>query len=191
MVLVTAQTQTLARGGKGRSWVSPLGGAWFSLAVPMSQPQAATPMLVGEALLEVLKTYAPGLTLKHPNDILHHGKKLAGILCEQSLTAAENVPKGVPASTRKTGHATSRPATPKTAATKASDKMTPSVPQSETPSVTVIIGVGINANFPAAQLGSNLRTPPTSLRDILGHDIDLQQLIKASAEAILHRLVTI
>lgn len=145
--MVSAITQTKSRGSHGRSWQSPPGGAWFSLAVPMVKPQAATPIVVGEALLVALGRYTPGLTLKHPNDILHRGRKLAGILCEQTLAAGRS-------------------------------------PENQPPT-TVVVGVGINANFPAARLGDNLRTPPTSLQDILGHDVDLRKLIDNAAGAIL------
>lgn len=150
VVLVSATTQTDSRGSHGRSWRSPVGGAWFSLAVPLPRPEAATPVGVGEALLEVLSHHTDGLMLKHPNDILHHGKKLVGILCEQTLSAGR----------------------------------TPD----EQPPTTVIVGVGINANFAASELGSDLRTPPTSLRDILGRDVDLRELIELSTQAILSRL---
>ncbi|MEM1108702.1 MAG: biotin--[acetyl-CoA-carboxylase] ligase [Planctomycetota bacterium] len=150
VVLVSADTQTASRGSHGRSWSSPIGGAWFSLAVPMPRPEAATPVAVGEALLDVLGSYTEGLTIKHPNDILHRGKKLVGILCEQTLSAGRS--------------------------------------PDEQPPTTVIVGVGINANFAASELGEGLRTPPTSLRDILGHDIDLKALVEDSANAILNRL---
>ncbi|WP_221435426.1 biotin--[acetyl-CoA-carboxylase] ligase [Algisphaera agarilytica] len=150
IVLVWADTQTQSRGSHGRSWKSPQGGAWFSLAVPMPRPEAATPVVVGEALIETLSSYCDGLTLKHPNDILRHGKKLVGILCEQTLSAGRS--------------------------------------PEEQPPTTVIVGVGINANFAASELGDDLRTPPTSLRDILGHDVDLNELIQASAKTILARL---
>ncbi|MEM9914532.1 MAG: biotin--[acetyl-CoA-carboxylase] ligase [Planctomycetota bacterium] len=150
VILVSATTQTNSRGSHGRSWTSPVGGAWFSLAVPMPRPESATPVAVGEALLGVLATYTDGLTLKHPNDILHHGKKLVGILCEQTLSAG--------------------------------------LTMDQQPATTVIVGVGINANFSADQLGDGLRTPPTSLRDILGRDVDLEQLILSSAQTILDRL---
>lgn len=150
VVLVSATTQTQSRGSHGRSWSSPVGGAWFSIAIPLPRPDAATPVAVGETLLGVLTPYTDGLMLKHPNDILHHGKKLAGILCEQTLSAGRAL--------------------------------------DDQPPTTAIVGVGINANFPAAQLGENLRTPPTSLRDILGRDVDLQELIDAAARAIVQRL---
>ncbi len=145
IVRVSAATQTAARGSRRRTWISPRGGAWFSLAVPVDSPQRVTPVVVGQALLEVLSNYANGLTLKAPNDILHDGKKLAGVLCEQTL---------MPGQTR----------------------------------TTVVIGVGINANFPAAQLGPDLRTPPTTLRDLRGADVDLNALIEQSTLAIVNRL---
>lgn len=146
IVRVSAATQTSARGSRKRKWVSPRGGAWFSLAVPVDSPQRVTPIVVGQALLNVLNTYAGDLTLKAPNDILHHDKKLAGILCEQTLMPG----------------------------------------QSKT---TVVIGVGINANFNASQLGPDLRTPPTTLRDIRRSDVDLDALIARSTHAILNRLL--
>lgn len=152
VVLVTATTQTAGRGSHGRAWSSPPGGVWLSLAIPMPKPDAATPLIVGQALLEVLSTYTADLTLKHPNDILHRGRKLAGILCEQTLSAGR-------------------------------------APKDQPPTVA-IVGVGINANFPAAHLGEHLRTPPTSLRDILGRDVDLQPLIDATAAGIINRLTS-
>jgi len=40
----------------------------------------------------------------------------------------------------------------------------------------VIIGVGINANFPASALGNNLRLPATTLQDELNRPVDLEPL---------------
>lgn len=145
IVRVSATEQTAARGSRRRTWVSPRGGAWFSLAVPIKLPQQAAPLVIGQALLKTLATYADDLTLKAPNDILHNRKKLAGILCEQTLMPGE-------------------------------------------PQTTVIIGVGINANFDTAELGPDLRTPPTSLREILGRDVDLETLIESATQAILSHL---
>ena len=79
--------QSAGRGSHGRDWSSPEGGAWFTLAVPMTEPQAATPLVVGDAIQQVLLTEAPGVTIKPPNDLLLNGKKIVGILCEQTLTA--------------------------------------------------------------------------------------------------------
>ena len=86
-LLVSATRQSAGRGSHGRDWSSPEGGAWFTLAVPMTEPQAATPLVVGDAIQQVLLTEAPGVTIKPPNDLLLNGKKIVGILCEQTLTA--------------------------------------------------------------------------------------------------------
>ncbi len=42
---------------------------------------------------------------------------------------------------------------------------------------TLIVGVGVNANFHAAKLGDPLRYPATTLMDVLGRETDLQPLI--------------
>lgn len=145
-VLVTAIEQTGGRGSHGRPWRSPVGGAWFSLALTLPKHDPAISLIVGQVVLDVLQNYTDGLTLKEPNDILRDSKKLVGILCEQTVTPGQ-------------------------------------------PQTTSIIGVGINANFPATQLGTDLRTPPISLLDILGREIDLEKLIDSCAAAILRRLV--
>ena len=41
---------------------------------------------------------------------------------------------------------------------------------------TTLVGVGVNANFPAAQLATGLRYPATTLQDTLGRPIDLDAL---------------
>ena len=145
VVLVTAKRQSGGRGRHGRSWVSPEGGAWFSLAVPMSAHDPAVSLAVGRAVIESLSVYTDGLTLKHPNDILHRGKKLAGILCEQAVTTRD-------------------------------------------PQTVAILGVGINVNLDTADLGEGLRTPPVSLRDILGQEVALPRLIDVCAEAVVNHL---
>lgn len=147
-VLVIAQQQAHGRGSHGRAWRSPLGGAWFSLGVTLPKHEPAISLIVGEALREVLAAHVPTVTVKRPNDLLVDGKKLAGILCEQTVTPGK-------------------------------------------PEVAAVIGIGINANFPAAELGTELRTPPTSLLDVLGHEVDLESLISQSAEAVLRRLASI
>lgn len=40
----------------------------------------------------------------------------------------------------------------------------------------LVVGVGVNANFPSASLGEALRTRPVSLLDVLGAEIDLDVL---------------
>lgn len=65
----------------------------------------------------------------------------------------------------------------------------------------VIIGVGINANFPASVLGNSLRLPATSLQDELSRPIDadalfnqllvqIQELVETGASTSAHRAGT-
>lgn len=84
---IVAETQGAGRGRRGRQWHSSLGGSLtFSLLWRFNQGVAALyglSLAVGIALVRAL--HAEGATdasLKWPNDILHHHRKLAGILIE-------------------------------------------------------------------------------------------------------------
>lgn len=91
-VLVSARTQTAGRGRGGRPWRSPAGGAWFSVAWPVTAPlqrYAAAPLVVGLAVartLDTLLTRGTRVQIKWPNDLLLDDAKLAGILCETAIT---------------------------------------------------------------------------------------------------------
>jgi BirA family biotin operon repressor/biotin-[acetyl-CoA-carboxylase] ligase len=82
-----AETQGAGRGRQGKRWHSPLGsGLTFSLLWRLDQGVAALyglSLAVGIALVRALHAEgASGIALKWPNDILHHHRKLAGILIE-------------------------------------------------------------------------------------------------------------
>ncbi len=82
-----AEQQTAGRGRRGRRWVSPYGSnIYLSLAWRFSQGVAAVEGLslaVGVAVAQALEGLGcEGLQLKWPNDVLHQGKKLGGILLE-------------------------------------------------------------------------------------------------------------
>jgi BirA family transcriptional regulator, biotin operon repressor / biotin---[acetyl-CoA-carboxylase] ligase len=87
-ILVSAATQTAGRGRLGRSWQSPMGGAWFSLAWPCGrgiEHYQGVSLAVGLAVLRVVEEHyasVRGLEIKWPNDLLHEGRKVAGMLCE-------------------------------------------------------------------------------------------------------------
>jgi BirA family biotin operon repressor/biotin-[acetyl-CoA-carboxylase] ligase len=84
-VIVVAETQTKGVGREGRPWLSPVGGIWFTLALPLKNLTVAqvapfsmvAALQVAEALKEVNNLECD---VKWPNDILCGGKKLAGIL---------------------------------------------------------------------------------------------------------------
>ncbi|MEX0744057.1 MAG: biotin--[acetyl-CoA-carboxylase] ligase [Phycisphaeraceae bacterium] len=52
----------------------------------------------------------------------------------------------------------------------------------------VVIGVGINVNFSAAELPANVRYPAVTLRDVLGAAVELDALIADFADDLAHLL---
>ena len=91
--IVTAARQTGGRGRQGRAWISPPGNLYASLALVDPAPLALAPQLgfvAGVALCEVLRARLggdPRLQIKWPNDMVHDGAKLAGILLESARLA--------------------------------------------------------------------------------------------------------
>lgn len=87
LVVCSAELQTAGRGRRGRSWQSPFASnLYFSLGTQVDGGIGAyegLSLAVGVVIVEVLQSLgAQGLSLKWPNDILHNGSKLAGILIE-------------------------------------------------------------------------------------------------------------
>ncbi|MGW8266644.1 MAG: biotin--[acetyl-CoA-carboxylase] ligase [Longimicrobiales bacterium] len=87
---VLAETQTRGRGREGRAWVSPAGqGLWLSVLVPSKglATDGLLPLRVGLASAEALEGRVGrglGVQLKWPNDLLLSGKKVGGVLCENT-----------------------------------------------------------------------------------------------------------
>ena len=92
--LLVARSQTAGRGRAGRNWLSAPGKSLtFSLAWKFSLPVHALvglPLAVGVSIAESLAMFNVQVKLKWPNDVLHEGRKLAGILIESA--AAGSVP---------------------------------------------------------------------------------------------------
>ncbi len=161
VMLVAARSQTQGRGREGRAWVSPAGGAWFTIVWPCKNEAAAyepTPLLVGLAVLQVVRNSIldaylqkdmvpsqPELRIKWPNDVLLNGAKLAGVLCERELAGSE---------------------------------------EGAQPGGTLFIGVGINADLDPAALGDDLRYPVTSMKAATGLSFDLAILIRYVTQCI-------
>ncbi len=89
----TAEQQTQGRGRRGRQWVSPFARNLY-LSLTWEFPGGAgslegLSLAVGVACARALKVSgAHDLQLKWPNDILHNGSKLGGILIEMLGDAA-------------------------------------------------------------------------------------------------------
>jgi BirA family biotin operon repressor/biotin-[acetyl-CoA-carboxylase] ligase len=90
---ILAHRQTQGRGSRGRDWVSPAGN--LALSVLLRPPQPARDagqwsLLAAVAVIEALAPFLPApdaLAVKWPNDVLLHGRKLAGILIDSSAAA--------------------------------------------------------------------------------------------------------
>lgn len=84
---VFAEMQTAGRGRRGRAWISPpAGNLAFSCFKHFEQGYAALSGLslaIGVAAARALEASGvQGVGVKWPNDLVHHGAKLAGILIE-------------------------------------------------------------------------------------------------------------
>ena len=89
----SAERQLAGRGRRGRNWVSPYAAnLYLSVVWEFAGGAAALEGLslaVGVAVVEALQVAGiSGVQLKWPNDVLHSGRKLAGILLEVTGDAA-------------------------------------------------------------------------------------------------------
>lgn len=87
---VWAKEQTAGRGRRGRSWLSPKGGFYLSIAHAKEDLEnlalSDLGLFVAITLIKWMqKEFHIAPTIKWPNDILFSGQKLAGILCETSV----------------------------------------------------------------------------------------------------------
>ena len=88
-VVVFAESQTRGRGRLGRKWMSPARrGLWFSVLLRpnLRSPEATRLTVASATALRRAVESQTGLRpeIKWPNDILVHGRKVAGILTELS-----------------------------------------------------------------------------------------------------------
>jgi BirA family transcriptional regulator, biotin operon repressor / biotin---[acetyl-CoA-carboxylase] ligase len=88
-LLLAAESQTAGRGRRGRHWTSTIGGSLtFSLGWRFEQGAAylsGLSLAVGVAIARALEASGyRGVDLKWPNDLMHGGRKLGGILIELS-----------------------------------------------------------------------------------------------------------
>jgi BirA family transcriptional regulator, biotin operon repressor / biotin---[acetyl-CoA-carboxylase] ligase len=80
-----AEHQTAGRGRLGRAWLDEPGrGLLFSVALYPPPPVARWPELTLVAARAVADALGPAAAIKHPNDVLVGGRKVAGILAEAS-----------------------------------------------------------------------------------------------------------
>lgn len=92
--VVTTCSQSAGRGQRGNSWESEPGkNLTFSyLLRPVGvkpQEQFLLSQAASLAVVDVLSRYAEGFSVKWPNDIYYHDRKIAGILIEHTLSGEE------------------------------------------------------------------------------------------------------
>ncbi len=88
-VAVIAQSQTKGRGTKGRSFSAEKGGAYLSFLKFHAGLKAVDAHLIlrgaSVAVVKTLKAFNVNAQIKWPNDIVVDGKKICGILTENSF----------------------------------------------------------------------------------------------------------
>jgi BirA family biotin operon repressor/biotin-[acetyl-CoA-carboxylase] ligase len=93
--LVWALKQTAGRGRRGHAWASPRGNLYASLILRPDCPADRAAQLGFVAALAVGDTLGStckqreGISHKWPNDVLVHGRKIAGILLESELVEGD------------------------------------------------------------------------------------------------------
>lgn len=94
---ITALSQSMGRGRRGRDWVSDEGNLFASLLLrPKCNPKEASNLSFVAALgvwntLHEILPEGSDLKCKWPNDILINGKKIGGILLESSISRNNNL----------------------------------------------------------------------------------------------------
>lgn len=95
---VYTTNQTAGRGRRGHTWVNAAGQALYYTAVlqlPLADP-AALPLYASLAVAKTLHgRYGADCAVKWPNDLLLHGKKIAGILCESVQSPVPGGPRAI------------------------------------------------------------------------------------------------
>lgn len=90
---VTAKKQSAGRGQRSRSWQSPEGNIYLSIGCEVSKELLRlVPLMTACILCEwMCEKLSQRPQIKWPNDLLINGKKIAGILCESSWSAEDNI----------------------------------------------------------------------------------------------------
>ena len=95
---VYTTNQTAGRGRLGRAWANAAGLALYYTAVlrlPLADP-GALPLYASLAVAAALRRqYGADCQIKWPNDLLLHGKKIVGILCESCQSPEPGGPRAI------------------------------------------------------------------------------------------------
>lgn len=91
ILCISADEQTAGRGRYNRQWVSPKGNLYltFAFQLPSSISVTCLAQIMAFSIAQLLIQEGFTPQIKWPNDILIRGKKVAGILCETTLSSEE------------------------------------------------------------------------------------------------------
>ncbi|GBF82227.1 biotin--[acetyl-CoA-carboxylase] ligase [Aphanothece sacrum] len=87
-LVAIASQQTAGKGQWGRTWYSPPGGLYLSMALDLSLSVQELPHLTlwsSWGIAQILRKYDIPVGLKWPNDLILKGRKLGGIKSETSI----------------------------------------------------------------------------------------------------------
>lgn len=94
-IIVTAGRQTAGRGRNDRTWLSPVGGLYFSLILQPRLEAESVPLLglLGACAVarSLSKMGVMDVSVKWPNDVLVKQRKIAGILCETVFLGSDSL----------------------------------------------------------------------------------------------------
>lgn len=149
-VVYIAAEQSGGIGRLGRAWSSPCGGLWMTLACAVDPGRAGLPTLglrIGAACLAAVLR-----VMREKSTAGRAGEGDVRLKWPNDVLIRGRKVLGVLCETV-------RPPVPAAGA-----------------GTWVLVGVGVNANFPAGALPAGLRRPPTTLLDELGREVDLESL---------------
>jgi BirA family biotin operon repressor/biotin-[acetyl-CoA-carboxylase] ligase len=157
---VVTDHQTAGRGRLGRTWEdvpgrSILMSVLLRPAVPMPLwPELS--LVSGEAVAAALRGLGVDASLRHPNDVVVAGRKLAGVLAEAS--PGTKFPKSDAPGGAEMDHRRS---------------------SVSAPPGRVVLGIGVNVNQTEDELPRETVKPPTSVRVELGREVERAPLLAA------------
>ena len=94
-VIIIAKTQTQGRGRYDRSFISPMGGLYYTYVSPAKERFSLWAIMSAVAVSRVLEKVGVHSTIKWPNDVKVDGKKICGILPESVVTDKRYVVMGI------------------------------------------------------------------------------------------------
>jgi biotin-[acetyl-CoA-carboxylase] ligase BirA-like protein len=92
MTVVSADYQTKGRGQRDHVWYGDEDSLMFSILLKEGindMDIKEMPFLAAKWLKDALSEHSQDITIKHPNDLMIHGKKVAGILVESIIMGDE------------------------------------------------------------------------------------------------------